>query len=116
MYGSIYSLYNFEDAAGYWSKPSNVQYYKTVYQPQISAAKTGGILPDDANLTTTNAFGWGQQIYQALAKYKKQYDQLAPKAKNLKGSRATLAKAAAVQYKSRNYLDAARCLSAAVKG
>jgi hypothetical protein len=116
LYGSIYSLYNFEDAAGYWAKPSNVQYYKTVYQSQITAAKAGGILPEDASLTTTNAFGWGQRIYQELVKYKKQYDKLAPKAKNLKGNRAALAKAAAVHYRSRNYLDAARCLSAAVRG
>jgi ABC-type nitrate/sulfonate/bicarbonate transport system substrate-binding protein len=116
LYGSIYSLYNFEKAAGYWTNQKYVQYFKTVYQPQITAAKKGGILPNDASLTTTNAFGWGQQIYQALVKYKKQYDQLAPKAKKLTGNRAALAKAAAQQYKNRNYLDAARFLSAAVNG
>lgn len=116
LYGDVYSFYNFEESAAYWTEPDNPLHFTNVYTPQIEAAQKGGVLPKGQDLKAEDVFGMGQEIYEELVKYKEQYDSLVGEADGLEGDAAKLAEEAAVHYENRNYLDAARFLEAAVNG
>jgi len=105
-------LFTFEDQAKFWTDEKSIFYYKSVLQPQIDAAKAGGLIPADTEITPDD-ITVGAGVYRDMVALKALYDGMAPKAGGLSGDKAEMAKAAAAQYKNRNYLDAYRMLKTA---
>ena len=101
-------LFTFEEQADFWINETSPWYYKNVIAPQLEAAKTGGLIPADMNVTPDDVTV-GAGIYKDLVALKAAYDALLPKA----DASTEPVKAAAVQYANRNYLDAYRMLKAA---
>lgn len=101
-------LYTFEDQANFWVNEKSPWYYKSVIAPQLDAAKKGGLIPADSTYTPDDVTV-GAGVYKDLVALKGLYDEMAPKV----SASSPAAKAAGVQYKNRNYLDAYRILKSA---
>jgi hypothetical protein len=108
LFKLFYGTVNFEQAAKLMLDPSYNLYYETVYNSQIKAAKAGGIMPQNANVTPDDLIIF-KPLYQTLANLKTQYESL----KTSKKSSSPLAARAETHYKNRNYLDAVRFMTAA---
>lgn len=107
-------LKSFEDQSEYWLEQDNPFHYWNVYMPQIKAAQGGGLLSKDKEFIPDDAFT-APHVYRTLLRYRRWYEQLVPKAKDLGGDKAKLAQQAAAYYENRDYLDAFRLLDAALK-
>jgi ABC-type nitrate/sulfonate/bicarbonate transport system substrate-binding protein len=105
-------LFTFEDQAKFWTDESSIFYYKSVLQPQIDAAKAGGLIPDGVTITPDD-ITVGAGVYKDMVKLKTLYEGMLPKAGGVSGAKADMVKSAADQYKNRNYLDAYRMLKTA---
>lgn len=105
-------LFTFEDQAKFWTDENSIFYYKSVLQPQLDAAKAGGLIPDGMTITPDD-ITVGAGIYKDMVALKSMYDAMLPKAASVSGTRADMVKNAATQYKNRNYLDAYRMLKTA---
>ena len=105
-------LFTFEDQAKFWTDEKSIFYYKSVLQPQIDAAKTGGLIPDGMTITPDD-ITIGAGVYKDMVALKALYDGMVPKAGSVSGAKADMVKDAAIQYKNRNYLDAYRMLKTA---
>jgi ABC-type nitrate/sulfonate/bicarbonate transport system substrate-binding protein len=108
LFKLFYGTVNFEQSAQLMLDPTFPLYYETVYNPQITAAESGGIVPKGTTITPDDLIIF-KPLYQILVNLKHQYDSLKPTKKP--GSQ--LATEAAVHYQNRNYLDAFRLLKAA---
>ncbi|MBJ7330141.1 MAG: ABC transporter substrate-binding protein [Solirubrobacteraceae bacterium] len=108
LFEDFYGTLNFEQTADFLLNKDYNLYYDMVYSSQIKAAKDGGILPKDKDVTPDDMIVM-KGLYQDLVSLKEQYDAL------LKSDKPTgeLADKAATFYEHRNYLDAYRYLKAA---
>jgi ABC-type nitrate/sulfonate/bicarbonate transport system substrate-binding protein len=108
------TITDFEHQGEWFTKPSSGLYYKRIYNGQLQELQKTGVLPKDQKFDCDHSIV-ARNVYTALAKYKREYQKLKPRATQAKGRNAVLARAAARQYKNRNYFDAARLAREAVK-
>lgn len=106
-------LFTFEDQAKFWTDEKSIFYYKSVLQPQIDAAKAGGVIPAGTEITPDD-ITVGAGIYRDMVALKTACDGMIPKAASVSGVKASMVKEATIQYKNRNYLDAYRMLKTAL--
>jgi hypothetical protein len=113
VYRDIDPMLTFDQQAQYFENTKSPYYYKTVYDAQIKAAVTGGVVKSK----TTNAddiMGIAQQVYLQMAHYKSEYQTMAKQATGLAGDHKKLASVAAEMYAQYDFLDAYRIEKAAV--
>ncbi|MFT4036335.1 MAG: ABC transporter substrate-binding protein [Patulibacter sp.] len=110
MFKLFYGTVNFEQAKEIVEDKDAKLYYETIYKPQIDAAKAGGVLPKDDEITPDDIIVF-KKYYEILAGLKGQYDSLLASEKPT-GELADKAKAF---YEERDYLDAYRFLKAATE-
>jgi ABC-type nitrate/sulfonate/bicarbonate transport system substrate-binding protein len=107
IFKDIDPLMTFEDQRAVWLDPKSPVYFKNIYQPQVDAAKKGGILPAGADINIDNIY-IGADVYRRLLQHKQQYEQLRDQGKGDAKAKARAER----YYEARNYLDAQRTLAA----
>jgi ABC-type nitrate/sulfonate/bicarbonate transport system substrate-binding protein len=105
IFKDIDPLMTFEEQRAVWMEPDSPVYFKNIYQPQVDAAKKGGILPANAQVDLDRIF-IGTDVYRRLLDHKTGYEKLRDQGK---GEQAAQQRAERL-YAARNYLDAHRAL------
>lgn len=108
LFKDFYGTLSFEQTNEFLNDANAQLYYPKIYESQIEAAKQGGIVPKDSDLTpeTMSLF---HGLYQDLVALKAKYDEI----KKSDAPTGALADRAATFYKNRDYLDAYRLIKAA---
>ncbi len=114
IFTDLYSMIDFERQADWWVNKDSQFYVETVYTPHIEAAKAGGVIPQDSDVTVDDLTIAGE-LWKILDDLRGRYEQMQADAGNLSGKQAELAKQAETFAQHRNYLDAYRFMRAATE-